>query len=151
MGVGNTGNLVRLYSRRLYEKGVIVSGSEKERADTYLHLARGWEDRLVEQKLELRSSNADEFNNGASARWEKAGDHATDNSKKTLCYERALHFARSLPEEDRKVKELRMELKMRREMRPMPAVVENGTVVDIDIYRKEKHSRQQQAGKALRT
>jgi hypothetical protein len=140
MGRDGQGNVVRIYGRKLYDERVTVGNTGEERASTYLYIARGWEDQLKDPlKITQNSANSAEFNSGASSRWEKAGDYAVDPHKRASYYERALRFAKSLPEEERRIKELRLSLKMRRSSAHLheAAAEKHGVVINMDAYRKK--------------
>lgn len=148
MAIGNKenrikdGDVVRLYSRRLYNESVALGNNEEEKAATYILLARGYEQRLKDplykEFLSMNSSNADEFINSASSGWEKAGDYADDSSKRLFYYKRALRFAMELPDEERKAKELRIGIKLRKNSSATPKMEKSDTVTDINAYRKSR-------------
>jgi hypothetical protein len=148
MAIGNKenrmkdGNVVRLYNRKLYNEKVALGSNEDEKAATYILLARGYEERLEDplykKFLSMNSSNSNEFINSASSGWEKAGDYADDSTKRAFYYKRALRFASDLPDEDRKAKELRIGLKLRKSSSTMPKIEKSDTVTDINVYRKSK-------------
>ena len=148
MAIGNKENriknadVVRLYSRKLYNEKVALGSNEEEKTATYILLARGYEQRLKDplykEFLSMNSSNADEFINSASSGWEKAGDYADDSSKRLFYYKRALRFAMDLPEEERRAKELRIGIKLRRSSSATPKMEKSDTVTDITAYRKRR-------------
>jgi len=148
MAIGNKenrikdGDVVRLYSRKLYNEKVSLGSNENEKAATYILLARGYEERLKDplykEVFSMNSSNADEFINSASSGWEKAGDYADDSVKRAFYYKRALHFAKELPDEERKAKELRIGLKLRKNGSTTPRMEKSDTVTDINTYRKNR-------------
>ncbi|MCL5786762.1 MAG: hypothetical protein M1520_00970 [Candidatus Marsarchaeota archaeon] len=148
MAIGNKenrmkdGNVVRLYNRKLYNEKVALGSDESEKAATYILLARGYEERLKDplykEYLSMNSSNSNEFVNSASSGWEKAGDYADDSAKKAFYYKRALHFASDLPDEDRKAKELRIGLKLRKSGSTTQKMEKSDTVTDINVYRKSR-------------
>ena len=149
MAIGNKENrikdadVVRLYSRKLYNEKVALGSNEDEKAATYILLARGYEDRLKDplykEFLSMNSSNADEFINSASSGWEKAGDYTDDNSKRAFYYKRALRFAKDLPEDEKKAKELRIGIKLRKNSSAAPKKEKSDTVTDINAYRKSRN------------
>ena len=149
MAIGNKenrikdGDVVRLYSRKLYNENVTLGSNEGEKAATYILLARGYEEKLKDpiykEFLSINSSNADEFVNSASGGWEKAGDYTDDSAKRVFYYKRALHFAMELPEEERKAKELRIGLKLRKSGSATPKMEKSDTVTDINAYRKSRN------------
>jgi hypothetical protein len=149
MAIGNNENkvknenVVRLYSRKLYNEKVALGSNEDEKAATYILLARGYEDRLKDplykEFLSMNSGNADEFINSASSGWEKAGDYADDSSKRAFYYKRALRFAMDLPYDERKAKELRIGIKLRKNSSAAPKMEKSDTVTDINAYRKSRN------------
>lgn len=161
MAIGGNGNgicesnVVRLYSRRLYNEKVSLGGSESDRAAAYLLLARGYEKRLGDpghrRSLSLKSSNSEEAINSASDGWEKAGDYADDSAKRPFYYMRALRFAIDLPEEDRKAKELRIGLKINKGSSSMPRMERGSAITDINAYRMGRKNKSLHLEGHLRT
>lgn len=148
-------NVVRLYSRRLYNEKVSLGSSESEKAAAYFMLARGYEKRLGDpahrRSLSLKSSTADESISSASDGWEKAGDYANDSAKRPFYYMRALRLAIDLPEEDRKAKELRIGLKINKGSSSMPRMKRSSAVTDINAYRKGRKNKSLHLEGHLRT